>query len=66
MKLFPQLINYISRAFEKLLKCFSGISVLTSFVSSSFVIFFCLNLNETILPEKLATVPALVKAGLYL
>ena len=63
MRLISQLINGISRVLQKLLKYFSGTIILTSFVPLFPVLFFCLNLNEALLPGKLSRAPASVKAG---
>ena len=68
MRLISQLVNGSSRVLQKLLIYFSGTSISTFFVPSSPVkpIIFCLNLNEVLLPGKLAILPAAVKAGLSL
>ena len=64
MRLISQLINGISRFFQKLLKYFNGTIILTAFVPSSpEPIILCLNLNEAFLPGNLSIAPTLVKAG---
>ena len=65
MILISQLINGISRFLQKLLKYFNGAIILTFFVPLFPVepVIFCLNLNETLFPGKLARATASFKAG---
>ena len=59
MRLVLQLINGIVRVLQKLLKYLNGTIISTFFVPSSSAepVIFCLNLNKTLLPGKLAGVP---------
>ena len=67
MRLISQLIKGISRVFQKMFKYFNDSINSTPFFPLLPVmpVIFCLNLNEALLSAawKLATVPALVKAG---
>ena len=67
-RLISQLINGISRVFQKVLKYFNITIISTFFVPSSPIepVIFCLNLNEALLPGKLARAPRTFKAGLFL
>ena len=64
-RLISQLINGISRVFQKVLKYFNITIISTFFVPSSPVepVIFCLNLNEALLPGKLTAAPVSFKAG---
>ena len=59
-------MNGISRVLQKLLKYFNGAITWTVFVFiiiSCWTYYFCLNLNEALLPGKLSRTPASVKPG---
>ena len=64
-RLISQLINGISRVFQKVLKYFNITIISTFFVPSSPIepVIFCLNLNEALLPGKLTAAPVSFKAG---
>ena len=68
MRLISQLINGISRVLQKFLKYFNGSIICTTFVPSSPVepIIFYLNVNEALLPGKLAIAPSSAKTDLSL
>ena len=63
-----RLVNDISRVLKKLLKYFNGTIVITFFVPLFPIepVFFCLNLNEALLPGTLSRVPSSVKAVSFL
>ena len=65
MRLISQLVNGLSRVLHKLLKYFNCTIILTCILPLFPVVavIFCLNLNETLLPEKVSTAPASVKAS---
>ena len=65
MRLISQLSHGISRALQNLLKYFNVTIIWTASVPSSPAepVIFCLYLNETLLPGKLARAPAAFKAG---
>ena len=64
-RLISQLINGISRVFQKVLKYFNITIISTFFVPSSPIepVIFYLNLNEALLPGKLTVAPVSFKAG---
>ena len=65
MKLISQLINDISRVFQKWFKYFNCAIILTSFVPSTPVLpdIFCLTLYEALLTGNLLIIPAPFKYG---
>ena len=65
MRLISQLINGISRVLQKLLKYFNSTIIPTFFCRQHLLqqLFFCLHLNEALLPGKLATASASLLAG---
>ena len=64
MRLFSQLINGISRGLQELHKYFNGTIISSSFVPSLlFHSFFCVKLNEVLLPAKLLITQLLFKDG---
>ena len=67
MRSISELINSISRFFQKLPKNFNG-TIISTFCGKLFCVesVFCLNLNEVLLEGKLERVPSSFKAGLSL
>ena len=68
MRLISQLINYILRVLQKLLKYFNGTIIWKAFFVSypGEPVIFCLHLNEALLPGKSTGLPSLFNAGLSL